>query len=123
MRVLFGLFWGIVIGIGGTIWFYANGGRIIFAGRELGPSGALLAGPPSPTTFTSGQSVASSAPATATGNMPPVSSPNNVFPSLLSGPPALQGSGSPASQGFAWPPSQTTGSKHTSDATPPRRRL
>jgi hypothetical protein len=120
MRVLFGLFCGIVIGIVGTIWFYANGGRIIFAGRELGPGGAHVAGAASPTTFTGGPSSANtfdpSAPASSGGNMSAGTSPFNVFRS--SSPPPLQGSGMPPSDGFGWPPLQTKG-KHTSDATSP----
>jgi hypothetical protein len=36
MRMLFGLLLGIIIGAAGMLWFYAHGGRIIFAGRELG---------------------------------------------------------------------------------------
>src|SRR4051812_1747470 len=36
MRMLFGLLLGIIIGAAGMLWFSAHGGRIIFAGRELG---------------------------------------------------------------------------------------
>jgi hypothetical protein len=36
MRMLFGLLLGIIIGASGMLWFYAHGGRIIFAGRDLG---------------------------------------------------------------------------------------
>jgi hypothetical protein len=126
MRVLFGLSWGIVIGIVATIWFYANGGHIIFAGRELGPSGAPFAD--RPIAFTSQRASAatrfeSPAATSPAGNMAPDSLASNVFPSLSSGPPPLQGSDSPPSQGFSWPPSQTTGPKQTSDAIPPKRRL
>jgi hypothetical protein len=37
MRMLFGLLLGIIMGAGAMLWFYAHGGRILFAGREWGP--------------------------------------------------------------------------------------
>ena len=37
MRVVLGFLIGLLIGAGGMIWFYTYGGKIMIAGRELGP--------------------------------------------------------------------------------------
>ena len=44
MRTLLGFLVGLVVGAVGMVWFYTNGGKIMIAGRELGPPIAYVSG-------------------------------------------------------------------------------
>jgi hypothetical protein len=48
MRVVLGFLVGLLIGAGGLIWFYTYGGKIMIAGRELGPPITYVKGDDAP---------------------------------------------------------------------------
>jgi hypothetical protein len=48
MRVVLGFLIGLLIGAGGMIWFYTYGGKIMIAGRELGPPITYVKGDEAP---------------------------------------------------------------------------
>jgi hypothetical protein len=113
MRTILSFLIGLVLGIGGMIWFYVNGGEISVAGHELGPPAKTVAatpaagaaapkGPQQPRMVVrditdgspSPSSPGASAPSPSTPS--PSTSPSGTSPSAKSTPPSSTSAPTPA---------------------------